>query len=111
MDGDMRNIQDKMKLYRERWGKVREEFKEFLKTPESNIRANRRFLLARREGDFLIKTGKNSKQHIPHQSYVDFTYNADGWWTGGPRKEAQWFTGKEAHEFIRTHKGFHIVRK
>lgn len=74
---------------------------------------NRQYLKDNREGDYLIKVGKNNKRNWcgENQQYIDYTYSDDGWFALGSRKNAQWFSGKEAHEFITGKKGFAIVKK
>ena len=110
-----------MSLYKKRIDKVWEKLKEIQKlvvfgnlSPHEKVVHNCRFLLFQREGEYLIKVSRNNKRCYcgDDQMYVDFTYTGD-WFALSNRKEAQWFSGKEAHELITTkfRKGFSIVKK
>jgi hypothetical protein len=70
-------------------------------------------LKEKRSGDYLIKVGKNNKRNWcgEDMQYIDYTYFGNGWFCLGSRKGAQWFTGKEAFEFIQGKKGFTIVKR
>lgn len=77
------------------------------------VNYNRNFLKDVRQGSFLIKISRKNKWNYCGQNslYIDFTYSADGWFALSSRKNAQWFTAKEAYEFVSKRKGFSVVKK
>lgn len=66
-----------------------------------------------RKGDYLIKVSKNNTRNFCGEDamYVEYTYSASGYYVLGPRKNAQWFTGKEAFQWVSNAKGFTIVKR
>lgn len=66
-----------------------------------------------REGKYLIKVSRKNAQNYCGEGnlYIDYTYTAHGWLTLSKRANAQWFTAKEAAEFVSRVKGFKVVKK
>lgn len=110
-----------MNLFYERRKKVRAELDfihdtEFYKklSHHEQVKFNCQFMLNAREGDYLIKVSRKNKKYYcgEYNLYVGFSYvGGDGWMSLLNRRRAQWFTGKEAQEWIRNCKGFTIVKK
>lgn len=104
-----------MKSYIERIQKVREEFKAARLTPEypkndfDRVTFNCEFLKSKREGEYLIKTSKSNCWSEDTQ-YIDFSF-MNKWFAFSRRSEAQWFSAKEAHEFLFKRKGFKMVKR
>ena len=75
--------------------------------------SNRQILRDSREGDYLIKVSRNNVLNFcgEDQQYIDYTYIRHGWFALGSRKDAQWFTGVEAYEWLKGKKGFTIVKR
>ena len=75
--------------------------------------AYRQFCKDIREGDYLIKVSRKNKRNYCGEDnlYVDYTYTGDGWFVLSARKNAQWFTSKEAADFVKRNKGFSIIKK
>lgn len=84
-----------------------------LKSRKATPSVNRAYLKSIREGDYLIKVSKHNRLNWcgMDKQYIDYTYLQSGWFALSCRKNAQWFSGLEAQEFIRGKKGFHIVKK
>jgi hypothetical protein len=66
-----------------------------------------------REGDYLIKVSRKNKLNYCGEDllYIDYSYTGHGWFALSKRKDAQWFTAKEAHEFVNRNKGFAVVKR
>lgn len=77
------------------------------------IKAFRQFSAGLREGDYLIKVSRKNQLNYcgEDQLYIDYSYTATGWFVLDKRKHAQWFTAKEAAEFVSRVKGFQVVKK
>lgn len=86
---------------------------EELRSRNAPVSENRKILRSARCGDYLIKVGKNNKTNWCgiDQQYIDYTYLQSGWFALSCRKDAQWFSGVEAQEFIKGKKGFAIVKR
>jgi hypothetical protein len=86
---------------------------EQMRSEKRSVAENRNFLKSQRCGDYLIKVSKNNKRNWcgEDQKYIDYTYTQKGWFSLCCRKNAQWFSGVEAQEFIKGKQGFTIVRK
>ena len=84
-----------------------------IKSRKASPSENRKFMCSVRCGDYLIKVGKNNKKNWCgiDQQYIDYTYLQSGWFALSCRKDAQWFSGIEAQEFIKGKKGFTIVKR
>ena len=84
-----------------------------IKTKNHTTSEARKFLRSARYGDYLIKIGKNNKRNWcgSDQQYIDYTYLRSGWFSLSCRKDAQWFSGIEAQEFIKDKRGFTIVKR
>lgn len=84
-----------------------------IKSRKASTSENRKLLRSARYGDYLIKVGKNNKKNWcgTDQQYIDYTYLQSGWFALSCRKDAQWFSGIEAHEFTKGKKGFTIVKR
>jgi hypothetical protein len=65
-----------------------------------------------REGKYLIKVSRKNAQNYCGEDklYIDYTYTAHGWFALSKRANAQWFTAKEAAEFVSLVKGFQVVK-
>ena len=109
-----------MNLFYERRKKVRADLDLIHETDlykelprHKRIQFNCQFMLNAREGQYLIKVSRKNKRcyYGEDNLYLRFTYCDGGWLSFGTRKEAQWFTGHEVQEWIKTHKGFTIVKK
>lgn len=106
-----------METYKERAAKIWAEMKEIQKTEEfqklhpwQKTRHNCHFLMSKRVGDYLIKTAKSNSSGSG-VDYIDFSFKWDRWASFSSRKNAQWFTGREVHEFLKSRKGFVAVKK
>ncbi len=109
-----------MKLFQNRFISIKEPlrilqlteaYKNF--THSQQVRFNCKFMKDFRDGDYLIKVSRNNRRNYCGESnlYIGFSYDGGDWFTLMNRKNAQWFTGREAQEWIRAHKGFTIVRR
>ncbi len=109
-----------MKLFKERISKIRQVLDKFHETDaykemshHKQVRVNCDFLKRFRHGDYLIKVSRKNRRNYYGESnlYIGFCYDGGDWFSLMNRRNAQWFTGKEAQEWIRSHKGFTIVRR
>lgn len=77
------------------------------------VRVFNQFCKEQRDGDYLIKVSrKNVVNYCGEENlYIDYTYTADGCFALSSRKNAQWFTAKEAAEFVSRVRGFCVVKK
>jgi hypothetical protein len=80
---------------------------------KTTVSSNCKYLKGIREGECLIKVGRNNRMNYHGEAnlYIDFTYIRPGWFALSSRKNAQWFTGAEAQEWIRAYKGFTICKR
>ena len=107
-----------MKKFKERIDKVWDALKESqqnqefqLLTTYKKVKHNCKFLKDRREGEYLIKIGKNNKYNWcgEDQQYIDFTYNRSGYFSLSNRDNAQWFKKEEISGWVM--KGFVVVKR
>jgi hypothetical protein len=100
-----------MNTFKDRFLPVVEELKN--RKGKFTATQNRDFLKSKREGDYLIKVSKNNKHDWcgNDQQYIDYTYIQPGWFALSKRSNAQWFTSKETHEFMKNKKGFCVVKR
>ena len=77
------------------------------------VKTFRQFCKDIREGDYLIKVSRKNERNYcgEDQLYIDYSYTAHGWFVLNTRDNAQWFTAKEAAEFVSRVKGFQVVKK
>ena len=66
-----------------------------------------------RVGNYLIKVSRRNKYNYcgERNLYIDYATVGDGWYSLSTRKNAQWFTAKEAYEFVNRNKGFTVVKR
>ena len=91
-----------------------EQFKSLDSREKTQFNCN--FLKMRRDGNYLIKVVRNYHMNYvdEDQMYIDFSYNSsNGWFALSSRKDAQYFSSKEAHELIQKifKKGFTICKR
>lgn len=110
-------LNNSMKTYKERIAKTWAELWEVQNTEKfeklNSVQKtfhNRQFLMSKRFGDYLIKTAK-SNSWGSGADYIDFSFKGDGWICFSDRKRSQWFTAREAHEFLKSRKGYVAVKK
>lgn len=100
-------------LYSQRFAKIWAGIKSVRDTSDPDVqdeyrRYNRNLLRSSRKGRYLIKFGQTT-----YKSYICCGWQDDGWVsTCDNRKDAQWFSKKEADEFkVRYGDQIKIVRR
>lgn len=110
-------MSDSFKIRGSELFKQRKIFSNFLSERGIHDREQRKaftqFCKDQRAGDYLIKVSRNNRINYHGESnlYIDYSYTADGWFVLNSRKNAQWFTAKEAYEFVGRMRGFAVVKK
>lgn len=108
----MDTYKNRYKLIRESLDKLHEN-EDYKKLDRfEQVKFNNKWVMSNRHGLYLIKIARSNKPFYDRDTmYLSTLYNADGWFSFTKRKYAQWFTGQEVNEFLRTHKGFTAVKR